>query len=85
MTWGWKFLKNALEGLLITLTNYNLCKKGVEVRRVKNIFGLILGTLIGWLLWGYFTSDFSAEKFVIFLIGIILGYLIGRRNPKEET
>lgn len=52
---------------------------------MKTIFALILGTLIAWLIWGYFTNDFSFERFFMFLLGMILGYLIGRREPVKET
>lgn len=51
---------------------------------MKSILGLILGSLVGWLIWGYFTNDFSVERFFMFLMGIILGYIIGRGNQKEE-
>lgn len=51
---------------------------------MKNIFGLILGSLVGWLIWGYFTNDFSVERFFMFLMGIILGYIFGRSNPKKK-
>ena len=52
---------------------------------MKSILGLTVGTLIGWLIWGYFTNDFSVERFFMFLMGMILGYLIGRRKPIKET
>ncbi|MBD8036681.1 tRNA U-34 5-methylaminomethyl-2-thiouridine biosynthesis protein [Solibacillus sp. A46] len=51
---------------------------------MKTILGLILGSLVGWLIWGYFTSDFSGERFFMFLMGIITGYIIGRSNPKKK-
>ena len=52
---------------------------------MKSLFYLILGSLIGWLIWGLFKNDFSANGYGLLLIGLILGFLIGRRNPKEET
>lgn len=51
---------------------------------MKNILGLILGSLVGWLIWGYFTNDFSVERFFMLVMGIILGYIIGRSKSKEE-
>ncbi|MEK4485649.1 tRNA U-34 5-methylaminomethyl-2-thiouridine biosynthesis protein [Psychrobacillus sp. FSL H8-0484] len=51
---------------------------------MKSLFYLILGSLIGWLIWGFFTNDFSADGYSLLLIGLILGFLTGRRNPKEE-
>ncbi|WP_339213865.1 tRNA U-34 5-methylaminomethyl-2-thiouridine biosynthesis protein [Solibacillus sp. FSL W8-0372] len=51
---------------------------------MKTILGLILGSLAGWLIWGYFTNDFSVERLFMFLMGIILGYIFGRSNPKKE-
>ncbi|WP_342601089.1 tRNA U-34 5-methylaminomethyl-2-thiouridine biosynthesis protein [Psychrobacillus sp. FSL H8-0483] len=52
---------------------------------MKHLIYLILGSLIGWLIWGVFTKDFSADRFRLLLIGLILGFLTGRRNPKEAT
>ncbi|AMO85292.1 hypothetical protein B857_03143 [Solibacillus isronensis B3W22] len=51
---------------------------------MKNILGLIMGSIAGWLIWGYFTDDFSVERFFMFLMGIIIGYLFGRSKPKGE-
>lgn len=51
---------------------------------MKNIIGLIIGTFAGWLIWGYFTDDFSGEKLFMFLMGIIIGYLIGKIKPKGK-
>lgn len=51
---------------------------------MKNILGLIIGTIAGWLIWGYFTDDFSGEKLFMFLMGIIMGYIIGRITPKRN-
>lgn len=51
---------------------------------MKNILGLIIGTIAGWLIWGYFTDDFSGERFFMFLMGIIIGYIIGRNTPKGK-
>lgn len=51
---------------------------------MKNILGLIIGTFAGWLIWGYFTDDFSEERFFMFLMGIIIGYIIGRNTPKGK-
>lgn len=51
---------------------------------MKNILGLIIGTFAGWLIWGYFTGEFSGERFFMFLIGIIMGYIIGRIKPKGK-
>lgn len=51
---------------------------------MKNILGLIIGTFAGWLIWGYFTDDFSGEKLFMFLMGIIMGYIIGRITPKRK-
>jgi hypothetical protein len=50
---------------------------------VKSLFYLILGSLVGWFIWGFFTKDFSAEGYSLLLTGLILGFLTGRRNPKE--
>ena len=44
-----------------------------------------MGSVIGWIIAGYITGDYSVERYSMFLIGMILGYLIGRRNPKQET
>ncbi|WP_342560684.1 tRNA U-34 5-methylaminomethyl-2-thiouridine biosynthesis protein [Psychrobacillus sp. FSL W7-1457] len=52
---------------------------------MKSLFYLILGALIGWLIWGFFTKDFSSKGFSILLTGLIVGFLTGRRNPKEVT
>ncbi|MDI2588534.1 MULTISPECIES: tRNA U-34 5-methylaminomethyl-2-thiouridine biosynthesis protein [unclassified Psychrobacillus] len=52
---------------------------------MKYLFYLILGSLVGWFIWGIFTKDFSADGYSLLLTGLILGFLIGRRNPKEET
>lgn len=52
---------------------------------MKGLFYLILGSLIGWFIWGVFTKDFSSNGFNFLLIGLILGFLTGRRNPKEVT
>ncbi|WP_298468330.1 tRNA U-34 5-methylaminomethyl-2-thiouridine biosynthesis protein [uncultured Psychrobacillus sp.] len=52
---------------------------------MKNLFYLILGSLIGWLIWGVFTKDFSPNGFSLLLTGLILGFLTGRRNPKGVT
>ena len=51
---------------------------------MKSLFYLILGFLIGWPLWGIFTNDYSPNGNGLFLSGLISGFLIGRRNPKEE-
>jgi len=51
---------------------------------VKILFYSILGSLIGWLIWGIFTNDYSPNGYGLFLSGLISGFLIGRRNPKEE-
>ena len=52
---------------------------------MKTILAVTLGTLIAWLIWGYFTNDFSVERFFMFLLGMILGYLIGKREPVKEN
>lgn len=52
---------------------------------MKRILGLIVGALVGWLIWGYFTNDFSVERFFMFLMGLVLGYLLGRHNSLAET
>ncbi|MEK4485659.1 tRNA U-34 5-methylaminomethyl-2-thiouridine biosynthesis protein [Psychrobacillus sp. FSL H8-0484] len=52
---------------------------------MKILFYSILGSLIGWLIWGVFTNDYSPNGYGLFLSGLISGFLIGRRNPKEET
>lgn len=52
---------------------------------MKSLFYLILGSLIGWLIWGFIKNDFSPNGYGLLLIGLILGFLIGRRNPKGET
>ena len=52
---------------------------------MKSLFYLILGSMTGWLIWGIFTKDFSANGYSFLLIGLILGFLTGRRNPKEAT
>lgn len=52
---------------------------------MKSLFYLILGSLVGWLIWGLLKNDFSAGGYSLLLIGLILGFLIGRRNPKEEA
>lgn len=46
---------------------------------------MIMGSSLGWLIWGVITGDYSTSGFSTFLTGIILGFLIGRRNPKEDT
>lgn len=51
---------------------------------MKNILGLIIGTFAGWLIWGYFTDDFSGERLFMLLMGIIIGYIIGRIKPKGK-
>ena len=51
---------------------------------MKNIIGLIMGSFAGWLIWGYFTDDFSVERFFMFLMGIFIGYIIGRNKPKGK-
>ena len=52
---------------------------------MKTILALTVGTLIAWLICGYFTNDYSAGIFFMFLMGAIVGYLIGRREPIKET
>lgn len=51
---------------------------------MKNLFYLILGSLVGWLLWGVVNNDFSTDGFGFLLTGIILGFMFGRRNPIES-
>ncbi|MFL0582078.1 tRNA U-34 5-methylaminomethyl-2-thiouridine biosynthesis protein [Solibacillus silvestris] len=51
---------------------------------MKNILGLIMGSIAGWIICGYFTDDFSVERFFMFLMGIIIGYIIGRNKPKGK-
>jgi len=52
---------------------------------LKNLFYLILGSLIGWFIWGFIKNDYSPNGYGLLLIGLISGFIIGRRNPKEET
>ncbi|SER56708.1 tRNA U-34 5-methylaminomethyl-2-thiouridine biosynthesis protein [Psychrobacillus sp. OK032] len=52
---------------------------------MKSLFYLILGSLAGWLIWGVFTKDFSPNGFSLLLIGLVLGFLTGGRNPNEAT
>jgi len=51
---------------------------------LKKLLGLIIGAVAGWLIWGYFTDDFSGERLFMFLTGIIMGYIIGRIVPKRK-
>jgi hypothetical protein len=40
----------------------------------------LLGALVGWLLWGGFTKNFEADSITILVIGILLGYNIGKKE-----
>ncbi|WRP04608.1 tRNA U-34 5-methylaminomethyl-2-thiouridine biosynthesis protein [Rossellomorea aquimaris] len=51
---------------------------------MKSLFFLIVGTLLGWGITGFFTKGFETDYLFILVIGLVIGYSIGRRKVKEE-
>lgn len=51
---------------------------------MKSLFFLVLGALLGWGITGFFTNGFETDYLFILVIGLVIGYSIGRRKEKEE-
>jgi uncharacterized membrane protein YbjE (DUF340 family) len=49
---------------------------------MKGLLLAILGAIVGWLLWGFFTRDFETDALFLLILGISIGYSIGK---KEST
>ncbi|WP_156142304.1 tRNA U-34 5-methylaminomethyl-2-thiouridine biosynthesis protein [Rossellomorea aquimaris] len=51
---------------------------------MKALLLVIVGALLGWGITGFFTNGFETDYLFILIIGLVIGYSIGRRKEKEE-
>jgi hypothetical protein len=51
---------------------------------MKSLFFVIVGALLGWGISGFFTNGFETDYLFILIIGLVIGYSIGRRKEKED-
>ncbi|MGM0750784.1 MAG: tRNA U-34 5-methylaminomethyl-2-thiouridine biosynthesis protein [Bacillota bacterium] len=51
---------------------------------MKSLLLVIVGALLGWGITGFFTNGFERDYLFILIIGLVIGYSIGRRKEKEE-
>ncbi|WP_299736998.1 tRNA U-34 5-methylaminomethyl-2-thiouridine biosynthesis protein [Rossellomorea sp. y25] len=51
---------------------------------MKSLFFVIVGALLGWGITGFFTNGFETDYLFILIIGLVIGYSIGRKKEKEE-
>ncbi|MFC7784011.1 tRNA U-34 5-methylaminomethyl-2-thiouridine biosynthesis protein [Rossellomorea sp. GCM10028870] len=51
---------------------------------MKSLFFVIVGALLGWGITGFFTNGFETDYLFILIIGLVIGYSIGKKKEKEE-
>ncbi|WP_426896561.1 tRNA U-34 5-methylaminomethyl-2-thiouridine biosynthesis protein [Rossellomorea vietnamensis] len=50
------------------------------VNDLKALFLAILGVITGWILWGVITDDFEFIPVFLLVLGISIGYSIGKKE-----
>ncbi len=51
---------------------------------MKAIFLVVLGVITGWIVWGLFTGDFDPVMVFILVLGISIGYGIGKKEGAKS-
>ncbi|MDV6379279.1 tRNA U-34 5-methylaminomethyl-2-thiouridine biosynthesis protein [Sporosarcina sp. GW1-11] len=49
----------------------------------KSIIGLIAGILSAWLVISIITKSFDSDSLLILLLGVFMGYGIGKKEQKD--
>ncbi|WP_162785138.1 hypothetical protein [Bacillus sp. P14.5] len=60
------------------------CLLKEEVIKLKAIFLVVLGVITGWIVWGLFTGDFDPVMVFILVLGISIGYGIGKKEGAKS-
>lgn len=47
---------------------------------MKSLSLAILGAITAWILLGVFTKDFETSSLIVLILGIVIGYSIGKKE-----
>ncbi|WP_226674590.1 tRNA U-34 5-methylaminomethyl-2-thiouridine biosynthesis protein [Rossellomorea aquimaris] len=51
---------------------------------MRSILLLTFGAFLGWGISGFFTNGFETDYLFILILGIVVGYIIGKMKEKED-
>lgn len=53
--------------------------------KMKGLFFAILGVLAAWIVISFFTSNWDAALPIYLILGIVVGYQIGKQNTAKSA